>query len=501
LVDPHSPLRGPPVRLPRRNPALTTASAPPSFPPPDRGPAAAAESMAAEGTLDGILGEIQALVADKLQVVSYKWLSRKFSVSSNDAKRLLQEFVMKHGSEFEAIYTLSGWLKKHPGIYNVRLVSGSKLTDAKQDFLDNYSVQVYSVQTCVPKDPAVLWSSEFVQAEELFDQSSTTENCLRDNRFCGVSNSFVKRIVNGKSIASDAPKTKIASGIAVTSKTNGILPSFPTPQQGQTEQPKPKTSVQTSDAVNTDRNDDTAKPNVHAELSKAHEALNSISSDDEGQNISCKESNGGVGRKRRVVFDFSDDEDEENIVSLASPEPPHAESSKKGAELEKSQTNLNFDDQKRVEVKQEKTSASNHTSSSRGEFEESMKNETSGNAITDKAQDLDLEKHTESKKRDQAKNSISTPPKRKKVLKTRIDERGREVTEVVWEGDAAETNKATSKTDTIATDNGSESRLPPADKPAASHAPSNPASKTGNTKTKTAKDSKQANILSFFKKA
>ncbi|KAJ0101025.1 hypothetical protein Patl1_04906 [Pistacia atlantica] len=43
----------------------------------------------------GILDEIQALVSDHLQVVSYKWLSRNFLVSSNSAKRLLEEFDKK----------------------------------------------------------------------------------------------------------------------------------------------------------------------------------------------------------------------------------------------------------------------------------------------------------------------------------------------------------------------------------------------------------------------
>jgi len=55
-------------------------------------------------------------------------------------------------------------------------------TEVKQEFKDNCSVQVYSVQACIPKDLALLWSAEFVQAEQLFSQPLTTENCLRDNR-------------------------------------------------------------------------------------------------------------------------------------------------------------------------------------------------------------------------------------------------------------------------------------------------------------------------------
>lgn len=55
--------------------------------------------------------------------------------------------------------------------------------EAKQEFNGNCSVQVYSVQACIPKDPAALWNAEFVQAEELFKQPSMADNCLRDNRY------------------------------------------------------------------------------------------------------------------------------------------------------------------------------------------------------------------------------------------------------------------------------------------------------------------------------
>nr|GMC46344.1 DNA polymerase delta subunit 3-like isoform X2 [Ipomoea batatas] len=93
-------------------------------------------------------------------------------------------------------------------------------------------------------------------------------------------------------------------------------------------------------------------------------------------------------------------------------------------------------------------------------------------------------------------------PQRKKVLKTRIDERGREVTEVVWEGeeatkpDANLTKKADHKVANDAVD-----RPPAPKKPNAigSNAPSNQAAKVGNKKGGN-KDPKQGNILSFFKR-
>lgn len=112
-----------------------------------------------------------------------------------------------HGSELEVIYALSGWLKDNPQTYHIKLASGLKLAgkihihiccfpctywinwclsclgaEVKHEFVDNCSVQVYSVQACIPQDSALLWNAEFVQAEEFFNQPLTAENCLRDNR-------------------------------------------------------------------------------------------------------------------------------------------------------------------------------------------------------------------------------------------------------------------------------------------------------------------------------
>jgi hypothetical protein len=58
--------------------------------------------------------------------------------------------------------------------------------EARHGFKDSCSVQIYSIQACIPKDTAVLWNHEFVQAEELFNQPFDDENCLRDNRYCSL---------------------------------------------------------------------------------------------------------------------------------------------------------------------------------------------------------------------------------------------------------------------------------------------------------------------------
>ncbi|KAL2980810.1 hypothetical protein AAZX31_13G250600 [Glycine max] len=162
--------------------------------------------MAQTQTLS-FIHEIDFLISHKLQI-SYKWLSRNYMVSSDEAKRLLQEFVQKHEGGLEVVYALSGWLKSNHPSYHVRLVTGPKLEEAQQEFDGDCSVQIYSVQASIPKDPAVLWNAEFIQAEELFKQPSSVDNCLRDNRFSGVFNSFVRWNVDGPTVVSAAPQSK-----------------------------------------------------------------------------------------------------------------------------------------------------------------------------------------------------------------------------------------------------------------------------------------------------
>eukprot|EP00262_Sarcandra_glabra_P018094 TRINITY_DN6405_c1_g1_i2.p1 TRINITY_DN6405_c1_g1~~TRINITY_DN6405_c1_g1_i2.p1 ORF type:complete len:437 (-),score=115.48 TRINITY_DN6405_c1_g1_i2:139-1449(-) len=422
-------------------------------------------------------------------------------------------------------------------------------------------------------------SLEFLQAEELFDQASNVTNCLRDNRFCGVSNSFVKRHANGKPVSIVPSQPKNGLEVKVPSKNNGVLqvPSVPPPQQRPVQQPSPKIGLQSSTIGTTDGKGESNAhaPEVHAQAGKPHidkeksttlpaykkkgqneknspgtgaslanlwgrasaksksscpptettnddplpaitaeaqicarEAADTVSSDDDGHDINCKrDSNGGSSRKRRVVFDFSDDEDDnENVVSLASPDPPKKQpilDSKCNTEnlvLEKKDLNFEREGGK-LEIKQEKTAEIDFGLPLKEDAEGASKSKTSGSSFSKRIQSHISEGGADNNKKDKATDAASTSPKRRKVLKTRIDERGREVTEVVWEGEDANS----SKTDKNATTNSAENRLPPANKAPAlgSTGPSNPVGKAGNKKTAKGggKDAKQGNILSFFKKA
>ncbi|XP_076940600.1 uncharacterized protein LOC143609846 [Bidens hawaiensis] len=479
----------------------------------------------------GILDEIQALVSDNLQVVSYKWLSRNFSVPSDTAKRLLQEFVEKNGSQLEVIYSLSGWLKNNPETYHVKLVLGSKLSEIQQEFGDGCSVQVYSVQSCVPKDAAVIWNAEYVQSEELFKEPANVVNCLRDNRFCGVSNSFVKRNTEGTPVINSAGPQLKSVGVHGQSKTSSVNQALDTSlgKEKKIEQsnPKPNQAINVQSGTHKEQvpqnkkkiqNDKTssgtssslasmwgrasAKPKPESASVKtetvapisndaqvrANESLEDESSDDDDQQVNFKRAVNGEGndnRKRRVVMDYSDEDDNvEDAVNLASPDPPKMQvsvlDSKKSSTISGLESkNLDFDEEK--EVKKEKVDKIDHKSVN--ENKRPHENEV--------------------KQEDKTSDAVKNASKKRKVLKTRIDDRGREVTEVVWEDDEKETKHDDTtrkdKGDNNTTNNAVVNRPVAAAAPKKSPAVSHATGKAGNKKTN-AKDPKQGNIMSFFKK-
>ncbi|XP_015578067.2 uncharacterized protein LOC8288260 isoform X1 [Ricinus communis] len=512
----------------------------------------------------GILEEIESLVSDKLEVVSYKWLSRNFLVSSNDAKRLLQEFAEKHKSGLEVVYALSGWLKNNPQSYHIRLVSRPKLEEAKKEFDGNCSIHVYSVQPAIPKDPAALWNDEFVQAEELFRQPNVADNCLRDNRFCGILNPFVKRNVAGNPVSNAVSQPK-SVGIPEPSKSNSAHENIKVPlQQIKDEQSGPMVGKQSTILVKDikseshETEDQSSKPHACGEkvlptnekkgqgdksssslanlwgrasakskLTSAEdnknlvsnpiasaeaqvcssEAIEDQSSADEAKDVNFKRTSNGEGsRKRRVVFDFSDDE-YEDAVSLASPEAPK-EKMNKIFLSEKPNVNGQIEDKR--EVKEESSTDKAPNQVPREKISVSSKRFNSNDSSNEK-------KHSPitggDGKADIVTNDPPHSPKRRKVLKTRIDERGREVNEVVWEGEDTEKIKADSnspknadinapkKAENNAITSTVNNRAPVAKKSPAvgSGASTNTGGNAGNKKGGS-KDPKQGNLLSFFKR-
>lgn len=157
----------------------------------------------------------------------------------------------------------------------------------------------------------------------------------------------------------------------------------------------------------------------------ARESVDYGSSDEDGRDFSIKRtSNGEGGRKRRVVFDFSDEEDElQDAVSLASPDPPKQSSlcSKDSSNAFELECNLSFEEKenkpKIKEVKQENGKANQHL----GEKDAAISKGKAESPPSDKPHNLVHE--TDASMKDKVDDAM---PKRRKVLKTRIDERGRE---------------------------------------------------------------------------
>ncbi|XAR56447.1 hypothetical protein NMG60_11036938 [Bertholletia excelsa] len=201
-----------------------------------------------------------------------------------------------------------------------------------------------------------------------------------------------------------------------------------------------------------------AVENVSAEAQIcAREAVEATSSDEDSEDVNFKRPSNGEGtRKRRVVFDFSDEEDEyKDAVNLASPEPSKNrsfldEKINKSSAPEKNNSNDNEQKDDKPHVKLEKKSEQ----MSKEDYSVVSKGKTGVISSSDKAHNTIPEDNTIAKHK--VADAGSTSPKRRKVLKTRIDERGREVTEVVWEGEETEAKpdgSTTKKTDNDSVNN------------------------------------------------
>lgn len=179
---------------------------------------------------------------------------------------------------------------------------------------------------------------------------------------------------------------------------------------------------------------------------RAREAADVMSSDDEAD-FNCKrELNGPSSRKRRIVIDFSDDDEgEENAVNLASPGPPIVQPGSDSLHANGKQAeekNPSFEELKedKAEAKHDKSKESNSGLSEQDKSKErnsglsgcvmgaGNKNDITGISLQKKIQ-THIPPDDDREKKANGKTAVaSTSPKRRKVLKTRIDERGREGT-------------------------------------------------------------------------
>lgn len=162
-------------------------------------------------------------------------------------------------------------------------------------------------------------------------------------------------------------------------------------------------------------------------------------SDDDDQQVSIRRTSNGEGnRKRRVIFDFSDEEDEfEDAVNLASPDPP-----KQKSILGSKQTRSSPELEKREVKKVKEAGSKSHEqetlpkkSHEQETFSKKIHEQERKPSPTSEPKDSKLHsseiisEHASLKNptlKDELTNAAPTSPKRRKVMKTRIDERGRE---------------------------------------------------------------------------
>lgn len=148
------------------------------------------------------------------------------------------------------------------------------------------------------------------------------------------------------------------------------------------------------------------------------------SSGDEDKQMNFKRGSNGDGnnRKRRVVIDYSDEEDEiKDAVSLASPDPPKKQvsvdskkSSKKTTALENK--SLDFDELKEEKVKVSDIDAKNILKEEN--HDKKIVKPISNEKICPEKDDVE--------QKAKGSDAAQKATKKRKVLKTRIDERGRE---------------------------------------------------------------------------
>lgn len=155
-----------------------------------------------------------------------------------------------------------------------------------------------------------------------------------------------------------------------------------------------------------------------------------VSSDDDGHDMNFKRaSNGDSTRKRRVVIDFSDDE-YEDAVNLASPDTRNSRQDLKESieTLVPEKSNSNFDKRVEDKVKVEENGTVDQRSKPLVKEDSSVVTNDRTNGTSPKEKMPSSVSESDVNKKDKLTKTTPDSPKRRKVLKTRIDERGREGT-------------------------------------------------------------------------
>jgi len=78
------------------------------------------------------MDDLSAWVFDQSKAISYRWLSNELSVSANDAKRMLFEFVQKNGAAKPlTVWYLVAGRSNSTGAHEIKVVAQDSLEEAK----------------------------------------------------------------------------------------------------------------------------------------------------------------------------------------------------------------------------------------------------------------------------------------------------------------------------------------------------------------------------------
>ncbi|GAQ85975.1 hypothetical protein KFL_002630180 [Klebsormidium nitens] len=465
-----------------------------------------------------LLDNLDMLVADEKKIVSFKWLSRAFSLPSNTAKEVLKAYAEKKKDAVKVVYLVSGWTRNDSRAFSLQLVGPSSLEGALAN-LDEASSHVYSVQPSIPKDPAALWTPDFIQAEELFNRPPEEDNCLRNNSLSGVVLTNVKCNPGGRRRAAPPPsnagegalKPVVPKGTAEKPATPPASPVVKT-EEVEAAAPKaaklgaaPKAGPATG-AKGTKSKAAPAKgglanlwgkapPKTKAAAAKVEEVGGVRGGDAEARIRVMEEAEGGqssgeeeeelaprgrAGRRRRVALDEEEEEDDGGSEGANGGDVAmeDAEAADQGADV----------------VMRESE-----------EPEAGAAEEAEAMDAVDLNETTPPEEHLEVKPPVAGVGGRGAAAKRRKIARSTFDERGREVVEMVWE-DELGGEGAEAVADVAPEPIKAEPRPPSPPKPAPKKAaakeadkPKAPAKKAAPA-AKGGKKGAQGNIMSFFKK-
>ena len=421
---------------------------------------------------DDVLRDV---VMAQLRPVSYKWLARRLGVSSNDAKKAMERFARAQHDTVDTLWLIAGWTKSSPRMHSFKVVPEAGREPARAALEEVTSEHVYSVQPRGAGNCAhEAWSEEHMQSLDLFAQA--TGNAFHKNECSNVRCNQVRWDPSTSSRSGGAKANAVDKEEEGPSKPSGGV------------QPKPgarkaSTGLMTSGVggtknVSTERaaaaahrGDMAVKPpgavqtEVKAETKKAsavdgagskQEPVSGLKKGEQQQNASSKKkaqaSMGGMAR----------------MVSMFAKAPPPKPAGKNGNEPKASdpsgsggESASDDDDDESLTLSRRKCrlrkkperrhllddDALEAAAAAAAEEEEDAHDALDANDAMDKgvggdaalvggapgnaseatADDMDIDSSKENQ------DGVTVTKKRRKVERTTINERGEEVTEVVWE--------------------------------------------------------------------